>query len=103
MPPDDKKRRPGGIRAAHLERNHGEHTAVNGSKSSGRTPYGSRAVKRYRRSDSALDELDDVIVRVTAAEHPVSLRGVFYRVVSAGAIDKTETGYRVVGRQLLKL
>lgn len=36
-------------------------------------------------------------------EHPVSLRGVFYRVVSAGAIDKTELGYRTVGRQLLKL
>jgi len=31
------------------------------------------------------------------------LRGVYYRVVSAGAVDKTEASYRLVGRQLLKL
>jgi hypothetical protein len=36
-------------------------------------------------------------------EHPVSLRGVYYRVVSAGAVDKTEKGYRLVSRQLIKL
>ena len=33
----------------------------------------------------------------------MTLRGVFYRVVSAGAVEKTELGYRLVGRQLLKL
>jgi hypothetical protein len=38
-----------------------------------------------------------------SADHPVTLRGVYYRVVSAGAADKTEAAYRLVGRQLLKL
>jgi len=38
-----------------------------------------------------------------AEDHPVSLRGVYYRVVSAGAVEKTEAAYRLVGRQLLKL
>lgn len=33
----------------------------------------------------------------------MSLRGVYYRVVSAGVIDKTEDAYKTVGRELLKL
>ncbi|MGH3782785.1 MAG: hypothetical protein ACRDRO_19745 [Pseudonocardiaceae bacterium] len=36
-------------------------------------------------------------------DSPVTLRGVYYRVVSAGAVDKTELGYRLVGQRLLKL
>ncbi|MDT0263977.1 hypothetical protein [Jatrophihabitans lederbergiae] len=36
-------------------------------------------------------------------EHPATLRGTYYRVVSAGAVEKTEAGYRLVGRQVLKL
>ena len=30
------------------------------------------------------------------ADAPVTLRGVYYRVVSAGAVEKTEDGYRLV-------
>jgi hypothetical protein len=47
--------------------------------------------------------VDDAIVTAVATEHPVTLRGVYYRVVSAGGVEKTELGYRLVGRQLLKL
>lgn len=65
--------------------------------------YGASTVKRRRRTTAQLTEIDDVIYAAVEAEHPVSLRGVFYRVVSAGAVDKTENDYRVVGRQLLKL
>jgi hypothetical protein len=42
-------------------------------------------------------------VEAVAADHPVTLRGVFYGVASAGAVDKTETGYDLIGRELLKL
>jgi hypothetical protein len=42
-------------------------------------------------------------VAAVEEDHPVTLRGVYYRVVSAGAVDKTETDYRLVGRELLKL
>lgn len=59
--------------------------------------------KRKRRTRAELDALDEAIVTAVTTEHPVTLRGVFYRVVSAGGIDKTESGYRVVGRQLGKL
>ena len=36
-------------------------------------------------------------------EHPITLRGVFYRTVSMGAVEKTEKGYERVQRRLLKL
>lgn len=65
--------------------------------------YGSRAVRRRRRSNAELDDIDNAIIRAVERDHPVSLRGVYYRVVSIGAVEKTEAAYRVVGRQLLKL
>lgn len=65
--------------------------------------YGSSTVKRRRRSDSELAEVDEAIIAAVRQEYPVTLRGVYYRVVSAGAVEKTELGYRLVMRQLLKL
>lgn len=65
--------------------------------------YGPSTASRHRRTRVELDDLDDAIVAAVEVEAPVTLRGVYYRVVSAGAIDKTETGYRTIGRQLLKL
>ncbi|CAN5859389.1 hypothetical protein BH23ACT2_BH23ACT2_29960 [soil metagenome] len=65
--------------------------------------YGSSTVKRVRRTQAELEGLEDAIVAAVAADAPVSLRGVYYRVVSAGAVEKTEVGYRAVGRRLLAL
>lgn len=65
--------------------------------------YGSRPIKRQRRTNAQLDTLDAAIILAAGAEPPVTLRGVFYRAVSAGAVDKTEKGYRLVGRRLLAL
>lgn len=67
------------------------------------TAYGSSTVNRQRRTRTELDAVDDAIVQAVAADSPVTLRGVFYRAVSVGAVEKTELGYRLVGRQLLKL
>ena len=61
--------------------------------------YGPSTVNRRRRSRAELAEVDDAIAKAVAEEHPVTLRGVYYRVVSAGAVDKTENDYRLVGRQ----
>jgi hypothetical protein len=64
--------------------------------------YGASTVRRRRtRLDLAI--VDQAIIEAVESEHPVTLRGVFYRVVSAGAVEKTENGYRLVGRELLKL
>lgn len=58
---------------------------------------------RYRRTNAELAEIDEVIFTILREEHPATLRSVFYRVVSAGKVPKTEEGYGVIGRQLLKL
>lgn len=63
----------------------------------------SSTVKRARRTSAALDDLDMAIEMAVAADYPVTLRGVFYRVVSAGHVEKSEAGYRAIGRQLIKL
>ncbi len=48
--------------------------------------------------------LDQALVRITAANRPITVRGVFYRAVSEGLVPKDETkGYRVVQRRLVKL
>ena len=65
--------------------------------------YGSSTVKRRRRTNAQLEAIDEAIIAAVTEENPVTLRGVYYRVVSAGAVEKTEAGYRLVGRQLLKL
>jgi hypothetical protein len=65
--------------------------------------YGASTGNRQRRTRAELGEVDDAIAEAVETEHPVTLRGVFYRVVSAGAVEKTEDGYRLVGRELLKL
>jgi len=65
--------------------------------------YRPSPVKRSRRTNAQLDVIDDVILECLREEHPASLRGTYYRVMSAGVVDKTEAGYRLVGRQVLKL
>jgi hypothetical protein len=65
--------------------------------------YRPSAVKRSRRTDAQLADIDAVILRVLLDEHPATLRGTFYRVMSAGAVAKSEAGYKLVGRQVLKL
>jgi hypothetical protein len=47
--------------------------------------------------------VDDAIMTALAEEHPATLRGTYYRVVSMGLVPKTEAGYRLVGREVLKL
>jgi hypothetical protein len=59
--------------------------------------------KRQRRTNAQLDDVDTAIIEAVAEDSPVSLRGVFYRCVSAGAVEKSEKGYALVQRQLLKL
>jgi hypothetical protein len=60
-------------------------------------------VKRFRWTNDQLAGLDEVIIRVCRDNEPITLRGVYYRVMSAGAVEKTEAAYNKVGRQLKKL
>ena len=65
--------------------------------------YRTSALKRSRRTNAELHELDLMICQVCAEDHPLSVRGVFYRVMSAGAVEKTEKAYAAVQREVLKL
>src|SRR5512132_3316690 len=70
---------------------------------SARRVYGASQLKRRRRTKCELFAINLAILAAVEEDHPVTLRGVYYRVVSAGKIEKTEKAYGVVGRQLLKL
>jgi hypothetical protein len=65
--------------------------------------FGTSPVKRVRRTNDELDVVDDAIISVLEDEHPATVRSVFYRVTSLGVVPKSENGYRLIGRQLLKL
>lgn len=59
-------------------------------------------IARMTKRDVA--ELEDAILAVVAEEHPATVRGVYYRVVSLGGIvDKTFAGYRKVQQRVLDL
>lgn len=66
------------------------------------TMYGASPTKR-RRTNAELDRIYDAIGEIVAADHPMTLRGLFYRLVSEGVIAKEEREYKNVGRYLLKL
>lgn len=75
-------------------------TVVN---TTGTEVYVASHVKRVRRTNVALNVVNDAIVTAVNVEHPISVRGLYYRVVSAGAVDKTDPAYQLVSRQLVKL
>jgi hypothetical protein len=58
---------------------------------------------RLTHTRAELDAIDDAIIAAVAADAPVTVRGVFYRTVSAGVVPKTEHGYKLVGRRLVLL
>lgn len=68
-----------------------------------RAIYGARPVKRPRRTNAEIEAINQAIVRIMTADHPMTLRGLFYRLVSEGAIGKTEAEYKNTGRYLLDL
>lgn len=65
--------------------------------------YGTSPVKRHRRTKAELEDIDAAIIVTAAAEQPISVRGLFYRVMSKGLVPKSDAGYSVVQRQALKL
>ena len=60
----------------------------------------------HRRTAAELEALDAAIEQVLAADHPQSVRHVFYRMTDPrleAAVPKTEAGYRLVQRRCLAL
>jgi hypothetical protein len=65
-------------------------------------PYGASPIKRRRRRSAVeIDDIKTAMYDVVEAEHPMSVRQVFYRLVSLGTIDKTESEYKTTVCRLL--
>ena len=62
--------------------------------------YESSPIKRSRRTKSDVFSLRQAIYNVVSEDRPMTVRQVFYRLVSAGLIDKTEAAYKMVVRLL---
>jgi len=64
---------------------------------------GSRPITA-RRSRAEIESIRDAIVQVLRAEHPATVRQVFYQLVPLGLIAKTEAEYKhTVGRLLVEM
>lgn len=65
------------------------------------TAYMASSTKRHRRSAAEVQAVRQALYDTLAADHPMTVRQVFYRLVSTGVIDKTESEYNsTVGRLL---
>src|SRR5690348_11692411 len=56
--------------------------------------YGARPTKRSRRTRAGMETIRDGIRAALAQDHPMTVRQLFYRLVSGGAIEKTESEYK---------
>jgi hypothetical protein len=91
---------PGGGIEGTIARGHSSSVGQGGKSD----PYRTSPVKRTRRTKAQMAALHDAIVEAVAIDSPVSVRGVFYRLVTMGAVPKDEKrGYQPVQRELVKL
>src|SRR5262245_19132236 len=61
-------------------------------------------INKRRRTRAEVELLREIIVNLVRADAPMTVRQVFYQLVSLGAIEKSDAEYRgVVVRQLTRL
>ena len=65
-------------------------------------PYRTSPIKPLRRSKDDIEQLKAELYEVVRADQPMTVRQVFYQMVSRGAIDKTENEYKHTVCRLLK-
>jgi hypothetical protein len=64
----------------------------------GVTAYGSRPIKRRRRTKAEMMEIREAIYIALDTDHPQTIRQLFYRLTVEGVIAKTEAEYKTVVR-----
>jgi hypothetical protein len=68
--------------------------------------YGTRAIRRERRTRARVEQLDNQIIEVLVEDHPQSIRHVFYRMTDPRLpepVEKSDRGYRHVQHRLCEL
>src|SRR4051812_14932616 len=76
-------------------RNHEESSMTEGAA------YSSRPIKRSRRTGAEIRAVENAIISVLTEENPMTVRQVFYQLVSRGAISKSEAEYKQTVIRLL--
>jgi hypothetical protein len=64
-------------------------------------PYRPWSIKRSRRTKADIDGIKQAIVEVIREDPPMTVRQVFYQLVTRGVIEKTETEYHVTVIRLM--
>jgi hypothetical protein len=59
----------------------------------GSPAYQACSIKRSRRTAAEIDAIRSAIMAVLKADHPMTVRQVFYQLVVGGTIEKTEEQY----------
>lgn len=74
------------------------------------TLYRTSELKRRRSTKAEIAEIDTAIYEIAAEEQPITIRGLFYRMVSRGLVPKTDkakngvpSGYGIVQRRALAM
>lgn len=67
------------------------------------SPYGASPVKRKRSTAGELAALHGALYAYAREHHPVTVRQLFYAMTVQGHAPKTENGYDLVGRELVKM
>jgi hypothetical protein len=68
-----------------------------------KTSYGARPIKRIRRSKTAISDIQQAITELLAADNPMTVRQLYYQLVSRKAIEKTEAEYKTICRLLTNM
>jgi len=63
--------------------------------------YRACSIKRDRRTKAVVQAIRDVIISILKADHPQTVRQVFYQLVARGVIEKTENEYQCTVIRLL--
>ena len=64
------------------------------TKQSGSPTYSACPIKRSRRSKADIEGIKQALIGVIEADHPMTVRQVFYQLVTRGVIEKTEIQYQ---------
>lgn len=67
------------------------------------TVYGSRPIKRARRTRDAIDYIKAGIIEALEEIQPATVRQTYYQLVSRGLIPKTEAAYKMLVRLLAEM
>ncbi len=65
--------------------------------------YGTRPLKRHRRTKSELQAVDEALVTILRTVKPATVRQMFYQAVVHDLVPKDDKGYGLVQRRLLNL